>query len=148
MQFAQLFQGLVGGSLMGLANLVPGVSGGTMLLAAGVYADCIDAVARITTLRLDRHAFALLAAVAGAGALVILLLAGTVKGLVLEHRWAMYSLFLGSTLGGVPVLWRLIGKPDTRVWLGATAGIAAMMLTTLAPDSAIAADGSPAPALF
>ena len=29
---------LLGGALMGLANLVPGISGGTMLLAAGIYA--------------------------------------------------------------------------------------------------------------
>ena len=28
---------LFGGLLMGLANLVPGISGGTMLLAAGIY---------------------------------------------------------------------------------------------------------------
>jgi putative membrane protein len=29
-------RGAIGGGLMGLANLVPGISGGTMLLAAGV----------------------------------------------------------------------------------------------------------------
>ena len=31
-----VLRSVVGGVLMGLANLVPGVSGGTMLLAAGV----------------------------------------------------------------------------------------------------------------
>ncbi len=35
-------RGAVGGLLMGLANLVPGISGGTMLLAAGVYPDFIE----------------------------------------------------------------------------------------------------------
>ena len=41
----------LGGVLMGLANLVPGISGGTMLLAVGIYPRFIDAVARVTRLR-------------------------------------------------------------------------------------------------
>ena len=32
-----LLRGLLGGALMGLAMLVPGISGGTMLLAVGIY---------------------------------------------------------------------------------------------------------------
>ena len=35
---------LFGGLLMGLANLVPGISGGTMLLAAGIYPAFIDSL--------------------------------------------------------------------------------------------------------
>ena len=44
-------RGALGGILMGLANLVPGISGGTMLLAAGVYPAFIGAIAELTTLR-------------------------------------------------------------------------------------------------
>lgn len=135
MEFTQLFRAVVGGVLMGLANLVPGVSGGTMLLAVGIYAECIDAVAKFTTFRFDRDSLFLLSTVAGAAALIILLLAGTVRDLVIDYRWAMYSLFLGATLGGIPVLWRLIGKPDTRVWIGSLAGIAAMGITAALPMS-------------
>ena len=32
---------------MGIANLVPGLSGGTMLLSAGVYPDFIHSIAEI-----------------------------------------------------------------------------------------------------
>ena len=42
---------LFGGLLMGLANLVPGIIGGTMLLAAGVYPSFIDALADVTRFR-------------------------------------------------------------------------------------------------
>ena len=42
---------VLGGVLMGLANLVPGISGGTMLLAAGVYPGFIAGIAEVTTLR-------------------------------------------------------------------------------------------------
>ena len=38
----------IGGVLMGLANLVPGISGGTMLLAAGVYPTFIGAIAELS----------------------------------------------------------------------------------------------------
>ena len=42
---ALLLRGGFGGLLMGLANLVPGISGGTMLLAAGVYKGFVDGIA-------------------------------------------------------------------------------------------------------
>ena len=47
---------LYGGFLMGLANLVPGISGGTMLLAAGIYPRFISAIAEITRFRLIQEA--------------------------------------------------------------------------------------------
>ena len=53
----------VGGLLMGLANLVPGISGGTMLLAAGIYPRFIQAVADVTTLKLRRTSLLILGVV-------------------------------------------------------------------------------------
>ena len=121
-------RGAIGGGLMGLANLVPGVSGGTMLLAAGVYPAFIAAVADVTTLRFTRRALVLLAAVGGAAGLAILLLAGSMRSLVVEQRWAMYSLFIGLTLGGVPLVWRLARPAGPAVWAGAAAAAAFMLL--------------------
>ncbi len=37
-----MVRAILGGTLMGLANLVPGISGGTMLLASGIY-PCVAA---------------------------------------------------------------------------------------------------------
>ncbi|MCG8590578.1 MAG: DUF368 domain-containing protein [Proteobacteria bacterium] len=98
-------RGTVGGVLMGLANLVPGISGGTMLLAAGVYPGFLQAVAELSTLRFRRRSLLLFASIAGSAALAILLLAGTIKELVETQRWIMYSLFIGLTFGGVPLVW-------------------------------------------
>ena len=42
---------VMGGVLMGLANLVPGISGGTMLLAAGIYPRFIQALADLSESR-------------------------------------------------------------------------------------------------
>lgn len=148
MEPAQLVRALLGGALMGLANLVPGVSGATMLLAAGVYDGCLDALAKLATLRIDRVSVRLLAAVGGAAALAILLLAGELRyTMAQDDPWHVYSLFLGATLGGVPALWGLIGKPDARVWTGALAGLAAAAgLPELLPESA-PAGGASAPLL-
>ncbi len=104
-------RGAIGGVLMGLANLVPGISGGTMLLAAGVYPRFINAIGEVTTLKFRKASLLLLGSVVLSALVAIVLLAGPVKDLVVDHRWVMYSLFIGLTLGGVPVVWRLIAAP-------------------------------------
>ena len=112
---------------MGLANLVPGISGGTMLLASGIYPRFIESIAELSTLKFNKRAFAVLGLVGVAAALAILLLAGTVKTAVVDHRWAMYSVFIGLTLGGVPVIWQMARPVDRRFWIGAALGLAAMV---------------------
>ncbi len=124
-------RGAIGGLLMGLANLVPGISGGTMLLAAGVYQGFIRAIAEITTLRLRPRSLLLLGAIAGTAVLGILLLAGPMRALVIEQRWVMYSLFIGLTLGGVPLVWRLARPATPAVAAGAAAAFAGMVVMQL-----------------
>jgi putative membrane protein len=124
-------RGAIGGTLMGLANLVPGISGGTMLLAAGVYPGFIEGIAEVTTLRFRPRSLVLLASVVACAGLGILLLAGTVKGLVQDHRWIMYSLFIGLTLGGLPLIWRMVRPATPAVLFGATGAFAVMLLMAI-----------------
>jgi putative membrane protein len=122
-------RGSIGGVLMGLANLVPGISGGTMLLAAGVYPKFINAIGEVTTLKFRRDSLLLLGSAVVSALLAIVLFAGPIKDLVVHHRWIMYSLFIGLTLGGLPVVWRLIGgrpRPGADVWVAAVCGFVAM----------------------
>ena len=122
---------VAGGVLMGLANVVPGISGGTMLLAVGIYPRFIEAVADTTRLRLRVQPLLLLFVVAGAGGLAILFLAGVLRDLVVHHRWITYSVFIGLTLGGAPLVWRL-AQPATRAfWSGTAAGFASMAALAL-----------------
>lgn len=119
-------RGGIGGIFMGLANLVPGISGGTMLLATGIYPRFIRAIAELTTLKFRLPSMAVLGSVAMSACLAILLLAGTVKELVVDHRWVMYSLFIGLTFGGIPIVWRM-AKPATKAtWSGFVAGFVGM----------------------
>jgi putative membrane protein len=131
----------VGGVLMGLANLVPGISGGTMLLATGIYPAFIGAIAELTTFRFRTRSIVLLAVVVGAAALGILLLAGPTKTLVVEQRWAMYSLFIGLTLGGVPLVWRLARPATQGLWTGAGIGLVVMLLMVAAPGAGGGGEG-------
>lgn len=152
-------RGGIGGVLMGLANLVPGISGGTMLLAAGVYPRFIEAIGEVTTLRFRRASMVVLTSVVVAALLAIVLLAGVVKTLVIDHRWVMYALFIGLTLGGVPVVWRLIKRPTQKelpehdkdkpfsrammpVWLGATAGFVVMAALAVLQSSGATGDAN------
>ena len=143
-------RGGFGGVLMGLANLVPGISGGTMLLAAGVYPRFIAAIGEVTTLKFKKASLVVLASVVLSAGLAIFLLAGTVKGLVIDHRWVMYSLFIGLTLGGVPVVWQLIRAAggsghtpthvDQAVWIGAAVGFAGMATLALFQSTGVTGD--------
>lgn len=130
-----VIRSLVGGILMGLANLVPGISGGTMLLASGIYPRFIAAIAELSTLRFRMPSLLVLGVVVVAAAAGILLLAGAVKDLVVTRRWIMYSLFIGLTLGGLPVVWRLARPADAAVWRGAVGGFLAMAVLALAQAS-------------
>ena len=150
-------RGGVGGVLMGLANLVPGISGGTMLLAAGVYPRFIEAIGEVTTLKFKRASLVVLSSIVVMALAAIVLLAGTVKTLVVDHRWVMYSIFIGLTLGGVPVVWRLIKNPTPSdmpkhdatsdnphgmhvAWVGAGIGFIAMAALAVAQSSGAAGD--------
>ena len=124
-------RGSIGGVLMGLANLVPGISGGTMLLAAGVYPHFISAIAEVTTLKFRPRSLVLLGTIVISAALAILLLAGLMRSLVIEQRWVMYSIFIGLTLGGLPLVWRLAKPATPAVFAGAAAAFLFMVAMQL-----------------
>lgn len=126
---------VAGGMFMGLANLVPGISGGTMLLAAGVYRRFIGAVSELSTLKFRGASLAVVALIGLSALAAIGLFAGGMKYLVIEHRWVMYALFIGLTLGGVPILHKLAKPIDARAVAGTVLGVALMGATLIiSPD--------------
>ncbi|MEO0586302.1 MAG: DUF368 domain-containing protein [Planctomycetota bacterium] len=126
------FRAAFGGVLMGLANLVPGISGGTMLLASGVYPRFIGAIGELTRLRFRLWSVVTLGVVVAAALVAIVLGAGLIKDLVVDYRWVMYALFIGLTLGGVPVVWRLIDRKTPATFIAVAFGFVGMALLALA----------------
>ncbi len=127
-----MVQTAIGGFLMGIANLIPGVSGGTMILALGLYNEFVDSVADLTALRLSRRRIVFLGSLAACAAASIVGLASVILYLLFHHTVAMYSLFIGMTLGGAPLLLRSLRpiKPGSVVaivlGIGLMVGVFAM----------------------
>lgn len=139
---AMAVRAIVGGILMGLANLVPGISGGTMLLAVGIYPQFIGGIAEVSTFRFRGRTVLMLICVAVAAAGAIVGLAGLIGALVADHRWVMYSLFIGLTLGGVPILWRMLKPVDSVVVVSSILGIALMAVLAAIDPGSSASDGT------
>jgi putative membrane protein len=126
---------------MGSADAVPGVSGGTIALIAGIYARLIDAVTALTPrngLRLlgaslppDREAIrdvfedidAAFLLPLGVGILTAVILVTRALEFALdEHPAAVFGLFFGLIAASVVVLFRQVELSDSRHVVAAAAG--------------------------
>lgn len=101
-QSAYLF---IAGVVFGLANVIPGVSGGTMAVVFGIYERLIGLIANFRTLWKKELGFIL---PLGAGAALAILLGGKAMDWVLANHPALAnSFFVGVIVGSLPML---IGK--------------------------------------
>jgi putative membrane protein len=125
---------IVAGILMGVANLIPGVSGGTMILVMGIYQEFIESVADITAFRFSRRRIVFLGVVGVSAAVSIKGLAGVILYLLFHHSALMYALFVGMTLGGAPLLARSVGGLNARSVMATLTGLGLMVwIATLKP---------------
>jgi putative membrane protein len=112
-----------------------------MLVATGVYRRFVGAVADLSRLRLSASAVGSVAIVAGAALLAIALCSALVAEALLQFRWAMYSLFIGLTLGGAPLLWRMVAPWSRAAWAGLVCGAAVMSLLAWAQAGGASGSG-------
>ena len=113
------------GFAMGSADIVPGVSGGTIALVLGIYERFIGSVsagskALTRLVRGDVAGFRqwmmavewefILPLVAGIG-VAFLTLARVIRDLLHDQPEAMSAVFLGLVAGSVVIAWRLVRKP-------------------------------------
>ena len=91
------------GMLIGIANIIPGVSGGTMAISLGVYDDLIFSIANL--MKDWKNSLRIL------GPILIGLASGIVAfSYLIERLLSQYTLptalaFIGLILGGIPILW-------------------------------------------
>ncbi len=115
------------GVLMGVANLIPGVSGGTMILAMGFYEEFVGSVADLTRLRFTRRRVVFLAVLIPSAVIAIFGLATGILYLLFHYPAAMFALFIGLTLGGAPVLVTMLRPVRSDVIIAAVIGLLAMI---------------------
>ncbi|MCB0877400.1 MAG: DUF368 domain-containing protein [Thermoleophilia bacterium] len=127
--------------LMGSADLVPGVSGGTMALVTGIYERLVASVRGFTglpvrivrgdtaALRRDVEWLLLVPVLLGMGTAIVVG-AGFIPGLIDAHPEPMYGLFLGMIVATIPIPWLRIRSRGAASWL--RAGAAAIVAFVLA----------------
>lgn len=116
------------GFAIGSADLVPGVSGGTVALVTGIYrrlVSAVDAGARSAGMGLKgdfrgalraagRVDWWFLAPVVAGAALAVVSLARVVEGLLQDHPVRTAAVFFGLIAGSVWVAWLIIREPGFR----------------------------------
>ncbi len=135
------------GAAMGVADTVPGVSGGTVALVTGIYEELIASLARIgparlADLRAGPRAFwqsingSFLAAVFGGLLLALLSMAELMNWLLTHHRTVLWGFFFGLILASAPLVaarmrhWR----PGHLGWLASGLAVG-LGITLLGPGS-------------
>jgi len=144
------------GMCMGAADVVPGVSGGTMAFIMGVYEDLLDAihafnfplVRRMVTGKF-REAFEqipwqfILLLVGGIGA-AIFSLAKIIKHLFEHEQTLLFAFFFGLIVASIFVLARPLAWNARRIAAMSAGAVVGYLIVTLAPHDM----GQSAPVLF
>lgn len=94
------------GIAMGIALLVPGVSGGTMAIILGVYDKMIHSISAILKFKNLKDNIIFLCTI-GLGGLIGIVSFSKIMAYGLEHfKFPMIYFFLGAIVGGIPILYK------------------------------------------
>jgi putative membrane protein len=115
------------GVIMGLANLIPGVSGGTIVLLGGLYERFVGAVASLSEFKLERKQLLFLVELF-AGVIVGLLAFSSLIELSLTTVPSlMYGIFCGLVVGSIPVVLKNIKQFPPASGVSFTGGVILVM---------------------
>lgn len=97
-----LVKDILKGAIIGIANIIPGVSGGTMAVSMGIYDHLISAITGITK-NFKKSMRVLIPIILGA-AIGIIALSYIITPALERYPLQTSSLFIGLILGGLPIL--------------------------------------------
>lgn len=103
---------VIKGTLIGIANIIPGVSGGTMAVSLGIYDKLISSVSGIFK-DWKKSLLTLLPIILGCG-IGIVAFTYAVEYLLSRHTFVTCMAFVGLILGGIPVLTASLKKELAR----------------------------------
>ena len=104
---------IVKGFIVGTANVIPGVSGGTFMLVLGIYEKIIGSISNIT--KQFKKSFLVLLPILVGIALAILSMSKVVTFCLDTFTFATIMLFVGAVLGGVPTVVQRLKKDPIKV---------------------------------
>ncbi|MDO4267567.1 MAG: DUF368 domain-containing protein, partial [Eubacteriales bacterium] len=122
---------IIKGMFIGIANVIPGVSGGTIALSMGIYDKLIGAVSSL--LKDTKKSIITLLPILAGCALGIIGFSYLIEYLLREHTYVTCMAFVGLILGGLPVLIRqLKAKVREQGSVGISSILAFLVLFSLA----------------
>lgn len=104
---------IIKGFFMGLANLIPGVSGGTIAITLGIYDKLINVISHIFTNFKENMKFIL---PIGIGIVLSVLTLSKAISYSLEHYlFITIMFFIGAIMGGIPMLYKKIKGKEKNI---------------------------------
>ena len=95
------------GGLIGVANIIPGVSGGTMAVVLGIYEQLIEALGEFFTNASRRKKYFMFLLKIGIGAvLAVVALSWVMDYLLTYYKAFTYLFFVGLIAGSIPTIYR------------------------------------------
>lgn len=108
-----MIKSILKGMVIGIANIIPGVSGGTMMVSMGIYDKLIHCITHLFS-EFKKSILFLIPIAIGMGIAII------ASSFGLEWLFAHYPvqtnlLFIGLVLGGLPAIWKNIKGSSVRM---------------------------------
>ncbi len=96
------------GGAIGIANLIPGISGGTIAVVVGIYNELIESISKLANFkRIEKRSFIFLITLFLGAGVFIFLSAGLINYLIYNHFGILMFCFLGIILGSIPRIVRI-----------------------------------------
>ena len=94
------------GMIIGIANIIPGVSGGTLMITLGIYQDVIETISHFFK---DIKKSLKLVIPLGIGMVLSILILSKIISVCLDkYPFPTTFFFIGLIIGGIPLLWKKV----------------------------------------
>ena len=101
------------GVIIGIANIIPGVSGGTLMITLGIYEDVINTISHFFSNWKKSIKFVCLL---GIGMVISILILSKIISVCLDkYPFPTTFFFVGLIMGGIPLLWKKIEASKTKI---------------------------------
>lgn len=108
-----MIKNILKGIVIGLANVIPGVSGGTMMVSMGIYDKLIHSITHLFS-ELKKSVMFLLPIFIGIGIAVVVVPFG-IEYLFAEYPFQTNLLFIGLIVGGLPAAWKNVKGNSVKI---------------------------------
>ena len=108
-----MIKNVLKGIVIGLANVIPGVSGGTRMVSMGIYDKLIHCITHLFS-ELKKSIQFLLPIFIGIGIAVVVVPFG-IEFLFAQYPFQTNLLFIGLIIGGLPAVWKKVKGNSVKV---------------------------------